>query len=175
MVEDKLKIIKKPVIAITMGDAAGIGPEIILKSLERESIYNICKPLILGDIRIMERIRDICERKSRISAVKDINNLKSKYGTIEVLNYDDVSPEDFCAAVKKGAFDVLGLSALLTTTMASIDLTVAAIEEAGFRENIKIIIGGAPVTQGYADKIGVDAFGRDAWDAVNKAEKLLSL
>ncbi|MBW2062958.1 MAG: corrinoid protein [Deltaproteobacteria bacterium] len=86
----------------------------------------------------------------------------------------DVSPEDFCKAVKEGAFDVLGMSALLTTTMASLDLTIEALNQAGLRHKIKIMIGGAPVTQDYADKIGANAFGLDAWDAITKAEKLLA-
>ncbi len=85
----------------------------------------------------------------------------------------DIPPEVFCKAVGEGDFDVLGLSALLTTTMANLDLTVKALAEAGLRDKVKVIIGGAPVTQEYADKIGADGFGEDAWDAVAKAERLL--
>ncbi|MBW2323301.1 MAG: cobalamin-dependent protein, partial [Deltaproteobacteria bacterium] len=77
-------------------------------------------------------------------------------------------------AVKEGSFDILGMSALLTTTMKSLDMTIKALEEAGLRDNVKVIIGGAPVTQDYADKIGADAFGEDAWDAITKAERLLA-
>ncbi|MBW1710506.1 MAG: cobalamin-dependent protein [Deltaproteobacteria bacterium] len=86
----------------------------------------------------------------------------------------DVPPEGFCEAVKEGSFDILGMSALLTTTMKSLDMTIKALEEAGLRDNVKVIIGGAPVTQDYADKIGADAFGEDAWDAITKAERLLA-
>ncbi|MBW2090901.1 MAG: corrinoid protein [Deltaproteobacteria bacterium] len=85
----------------------------------------------------------------------------------------DVSPEDFCRAVGEGSFDILGLSALLTTTMENLDLTIKALSDAGLRDKIKIMIGGAPVTQDYADRIGADAFGQDAWDAITKAENLL--
>jgi len=74
----------------------------------------------------------------------------------------DIAPEQFCAAVKAGDFDILGLSALLTTTMHVLDETIKALEDAKLRDRIKIMIGGAPVTQKYADKIGADAYGRDA-------------
>jgi 5-methyltetrahydrofolate--homocysteine methyltransferase len=85
----------------------------------------------------------------------------------------DIAPEQFCEAVKAGDFDILGLSALLTTTMHVLDETIKALEDAKLRDRIKIMIGGAPVTQKYADKIGADAYGRDAWEAVTKAEALL--
>jgi 5-methyltetrahydrofolate--homocysteine methyltransferase len=84
----------------------------------------------------------------------------------------DISPEQFCNAVKNNNFDVLGMSSLLTMTMPNLDETIKALEKAALREKIKIIIGGAPVTQEYADRIGADAYGKDAWDAVIKAESL---
>ncbi len=86
----------------------------------------------------------------------------------------DIAPKQFCEAVKNADFDILGLSALLTTTMPVLDQTIEALEHAGLRDRIKIMIGGAPVTQKYADKIGADAYGSDAWEAVTKAEALLS-
>lgn len=86
----------------------------------------------------------------------------------------DIAPEQFCQVVKQGNFDILGLSALLTTTMPVLDMTIKALENGGLRDKIKIMIGGAPVTQAYADKIGADAYGSDAWEAVTKAEALLS-
>lgn len=85
----------------------------------------------------------------------------------------DVPPEQFCEEIKKGNYDILGMSALLTTTMPSAAATVEALVEAGLRDKIKLMLGGAPVTQEYCDKIGVDAWGEDAWDAVQKAETLL--
>ncbi len=84
----------------------------------------------------------------------------------------DISPKQFCEAVKEGNYDVLGLSALLTMTMPNIELTIKALVDMGLREKTKIIIGGAPITQEYADKIGADAYGKDAWEAVTKAETL---
>ena len=86
----------------------------------------------------------------------------------------DISPEQFCKAVREGNYNILGMSALLTTTMPNAASTIRSLEDAGLRNKIKVIVGGAPVTQEFADEIGVDAYGKDAWDAVIKAEKLLS-
>lgn len=86
----------------------------------------------------------------------------------------DISPEQFCKAVREGNYNILGMSALLTTTMPNAASTIRSLEDARLRNKIKVIVGGAPVTQEFADKIGADAYGKDAWDAVIKAEKLLS-
>ena len=86
----------------------------------------------------------------------------------------DVSPEQFVQSVRDGA-DVIGLSALLTTTMPSMKATVDALQEAGLRDKTKVIIGGAPVTQKYADEIGADGYGRDAAAAANLTKTLLGV
>lgn len=86
----------------------------------------------------------------------------------------DISPEQFCKAVRDGNYNIVGMSALLTTTMPNAASTIRSLEDARLRNKIKVIVGGAPVTQEFADKIGADAYGKDAWDAVIKAEKLLS-
>ena len=85
----------------------------------------------------------------------------------------DVAPETFCSAIREGAYDILGISTLITVTMPAARQTVEAITEAGFRDKIKIMIGGAPVTQEFADMIGADAYAIDAWEAVTKAKDLL--
>lgn len=85
----------------------------------------------------------------------------------------DISPEQFCKAVREGNYNILGMSALLTTTMPNAASTIRSLEDAGLRNKIKVIVGGAPVTQEFADKIGADAYGKDAWNAVIKAERLL--
>jgi len=85
----------------------------------------------------------------------------------------DISPEQFCTAIREGDFDICGMSALLTMTMAQAAEAIKALKNAGLRDKVKIMIGGAPVTQEYAKQIGADAYGRDAWDALTKAEGLL--
>jgi len=85
----------------------------------------------------------------------------------------DVRMEDFVAAAQNGA-DVIGLSALLTTTMSNMGVIVKAIEAAGIRDQVKIIVGGAPITDEYAAKIGADGFAPDASQAVTLVKKLIA-
>ncbi len=87
----------------------------------------------------------------------------------------DVSPDDFVKAVMEDGAQVVGLSALLTTTMPSMQATIDALEEAGVRDKVKVMIGGAPVTQKYADEIGADGYGRDAAAASKLVQTLLNV
>ena len=87
----------------------------------------------------------------------------------------DVPPEKFVQKIQEIDPDILAMSALLSTTMPSMPLTVEAIKNAGVRDKVKIMIGGAPVTQKYADEIQADAYASDAGSAVNKAKSLLGV
>jgi len=86
----------------------------------------------------------------------------------------DVAPEKFVEAVKTEHPDIVAMSALLTTTTRSIVATINALEEAGLRDQIKIMIGGAPITQEFADKVGADGFAPDAGSAARKAKELVA-
>ncbi|MBQ7257844.1 MAG: corrinoid protein [Abditibacteriota bacterium] len=86
----------------------------------------------------------------------------------------DVSPEKFVEAAGNGA-QIIAMSALLTTTMPSMKSTIDALTEAGLKDKVKTMIGGAPVTQNYADEIGADGYSTDAASAVDKAIELLGL
>ena len=86
----------------------------------------------------------------------------------------DVKIEDIIDTVKKEEADVLGLSALLTTTMPEMQKVIEALEEAGLRNQLKIIVGGAPIDQSFADKIGADGFGADAVEAVQLAREIVA-
>ncbi len=86
----------------------------------------------------------------------------------------DVPPEKFVEAAQSGA-QVIGLSALLTTTMVAMKDVIESLKNAGLRDKVKIIIGGAPVTQNYADEIGADGYAPDAASAVDKVKELLAL
>jgi 5-methyltetrahydrofolate--homocysteine methyltransferase len=85
----------------------------------------------------------------------------------------DVSPEKFVEAVRAGGVDLVALSALLTTTMPNMKATIDALNAAGLRENVKVMIGGAPVTDSYAQQIGADGFAPDASRAVALAKSLV--
>ena len=85
----------------------------------------------------------------------------------------DVSPEKFVQTVKEKKAQIVGLSALLTTTMPSMKDVIKALEEEGIRNKVKVMIGGAPVTQSYADEIGADGYAPDAASAADKAKELI--
>ena len=84
----------------------------------------------------------------------------------------DVSPQTFVEAVKEHQPDFIAMSALLTTTMPNMQTTIAALEEAGVRDQVKVLIGGAPITDAYAEKIGADGYAPDASRAVKLAKAL---
>ena len=87
----------------------------------------------------------------------------------------DVAPEQFVAFLQENEdTDIVCCSALLTTTMPEIQATIKAIEEAGLRDKVKIMIGGAPVTQAYADEVGADAYTDDAGAASVRAVELMN-
>ena len=85
----------------------------------------------------------------------------------------DVHPDKFVQAVKDGA-ELIGMSAMLTTTMPNMKVTIDVLKEAGVRGGVKVMIGGAPLTQAYAEQIGADGYAGDASSAVRKAKELLS-
>jgi methylmalonyl-CoA mutase cobalamin-binding domain/chain len=85
----------------------------------------------------------------------------------------DVSPATFVGKVKETEANLLGLSALLTTTMTAQREVILAIEEAGIRDQIKVIVGGAPVTQEWAESIGADGYAEDAVGAVALGKRLV--
>ena len=86
----------------------------------------------------------------------------------------DVAPDKFVAAVKANGVDVIALSALLTTTMPNMLATVEALKAAGLRDKVKVMIGGAPVTDAYAKQIGADGYSADASAATRLARTLLA-
>jgi len=86
----------------------------------------------------------------------------------------NVSPERFISAVKEHQPDILGMSALLTTTMLNMNGVIQSLQSADLREKVKIMIGGAPVTQKYAEQIGADRYSPDAASAVEDAKMFLS-
>ena len=87
----------------------------------------------------------------------------------------DVTPEKFVEAARDEDVGLIGMSALLTTTMPSMKATIEGLQEAGLLGRVKVLIGGAPITQRYADEIGADGYAPDAASAVDKAKALVGL
>ena len=86
----------------------------------------------------------------------------------------DVSVDKFVEAVKVHQPNIVGMSALLTTTMVNMPEVIKALETAGLRDKVKIMIGGAPITQNYADQIGADGYSPDAASAVDNAKSFIA-
>ena len=86
----------------------------------------------------------------------------------------DVKIENLLETLQKENADILGLSALLTTTMPEMQHVIEAMQEAGLRDQVKVIVGGAPIDQAFADTIGADGFGKDAVEAVQLCRDLIS-
>jgi len=106
---------------------------------------------------------------------KNIVSAMLEGGGFEVTDLGaDVPPQKFVAAVKAGAPHLLCLSALLTVTMPAMKTTIDALVAAGVRDKIKVMVGGAPVTQRFADEIGADGYGENAAVAVSVARKLVA-
>ena len=87
----------------------------------------------------------------------------------------DTSPDRFIEAVEEHAAPLLGMSALLTTTMPNMGKTIEAFIDADLRDNVKIMVGGAPVTQDFADDMGADGYGKDAVACVTLAKRLMGV
>ena len=87
----------------------------------------------------------------------------------------DISPEKFVEKTRELKPDIVGLSALLSTTMPAMAQTIEALQKAGLRDKVKVMIGGAPVTEKYAQQINADSYAPDAGSAVNKAKALLGI
>lgn len=150
-------------------------PEVMMAAKAMQAGINIVKPLLAetdvpskGTIIIGTVAGDLHDIGKNLVAMI----LES--GGFKVIDLGvDVSPEKFVAAVKEHKPQVLGMSALLTTTMPRMQETIQALEEAGLRRQVKVIIGGAPVTESFANEIGADGYGADAMSAKDLCERLM--
>jgi len=104
---------------------------------------------------------------------KDLVAMMVEGAGFEVINLGaEITAEQFVNAVKEHKPNIIGMSALLTTTMIHMPDVIDALKQAGLRDQVKVIIGGAPVTQAYADKIGADGYAADAASATKLAKSL---
>jgi len=105
---------------------------------------------------------------------KNIVSMMLKGARFEVVDLGiDVPPGKFLEIVQTASPDIIAMSSLLTTSMGAMNDTIKILKEAGLRDKVKIIVGGAPITQDYADSIGADSYAKDAATAVDKAKEML--
>ncbi len=138
---------------LIIGRAFNVALEVISPMLTEEETYS--GTVIIGTVK--GDLHDIGKNLVKM--------LMGSTGTKVIDLGVDVSPQTFVEAAKEHKPDIIAMSALLTTTMVQISQTIKALEKEGVREDVKIIIGGAPVTEHYAKNVGADYFAVDAGTA----------
>lgn len=152
-------------------------PEVLRSARSMQSSMNILKPLLAKSGAKMVGKVILGTVKGDLHDIgKNLVSMMCEGAGFEVKDLGkDVSPEAFVQAVKEYEPDILGMSALLTTTMRNMEHTIKALEEAGVRDRVKIMIGGAPVTQTFADQIGADGYASNAASASEMAKKFVTV
>lgn len=152
-------------------------PEVLISARAMHTSLEILKPLLSEHNIRPQGIFMIGTVKGDIHDIgKNLVGMLMEGAGFEVIDLGvDVPPEKFVKAVRMENPDILGMSALLTVTMQEMKEVIDLMEIEGLRPKVKIMIGGAPVTQDFADSIGADAYGEDARDAVEKAKTLLGI
>jgi 5-methyltetrahydrofolate--homocysteine methyltransferase len=164
------------VVGVRMRDGDCFIPEVLLSARVMQSCLDLLRPHMAageaagGGVVVIGTVEgDLHDIGKNLVAM-----LLSGAG-FEVVNLGTgVTPAQFVAAVAEHKPDILGMSALLTTTIPKMKATIEALKEAGLRESVKVMVGGAPVTQAFADEIGADGYGANAGGAVDGAKRLLA-
>ena len=152
-------------------------PELLIAARAMQKALAILKPLLTeGEVKAAGRVVIGTVKGDLHDIGKNLVSMMLQGAGFEIVDLGvDVAPDKFVDAVKQNKADVIALSALLTTTMPSMKTTIEALKAAGLRDRVKVIIGGAPVTQRYADEIGADGYAPDANSAVRRTRELLKI
>ena len=150
-------------------------PELLIAARAMQGGLDILKPLLVSeDVQPIGKVVTGTVKGDLHDIGKNLVGMMMKGAGFEIIDLgSDVSPEQFITAVKENGAQLVAMSALLTTTMANMPATIKAFEDAGLRDSVKILVGGAPVTQAFADKIGADGFASDASQAAKVALTLV--
>ena len=153
-------------------------PELVLAAKAADAAVSILEPELIKQGDSDDKLGKVlmASVKGDIHDIgKNIVSLLLKAGGFEVVDIGvDKTGEEIMAAAAEYQVDVIGLSALLTTTIPKMSEFMELLQESGVREKYKVIVGGAPVTQEFADQIGADGYGADASRAVSVAKKLVA-
>ena len=151
-------------------------PEVINIANNFKKSVAVIKPLIMDtDIKLAGKVLIGTVAGDMHDVGKNIVVLMLEANGFEVIDLGvNVTNQDFVDKAKEHNVDVLGMSALLTTTMPNISQIIDILKEQGLNGRVKTIIGGAPINETFAQEVGADAYGHDAIDAVDKIKVLLS-
>ncbi len=150
-------------------------PEVLIAARAMHAGMDVLKPLLAeSDVPSAGKVVIGTVKGDLHDIGKNLVAMMLEGGGFEVIDLGvDTSPEKFIEAIREKQPDIVGMSALLTTTMVNMKTTIDAFVEAGVRDQVKVMIGGAPVTQRYADEIGADGYAPDAASAVDLARSLV--
>ncbi len=150
-------------------------PEMLIAARAMQAGMNVIRPMLAaGGVEATGRVVLGTVQGDLHDIGKNLVGMMLEGAGFEVTDLGtDVPPARFVEAAHGGA-NLVALSALLTTTMTKMPAVLAALDDAGIRHGVKVIIGGAPLTQDYADKIGADGYAPDASQAVSVAKRLLA-
>lgn len=150
-------------------------PELLVSARAMQAGMNVLKPLLVqANIQSAGKVVAGTVQGDLHDIGKNLVCMMLEGAGFEIVDLgSDVKPEQFIEAVQSTGANIVAMSALLTTTMPNMKTTIEAIKSAGIRENVKVMVGGAPLTQQYADEIGADGYAQDANRAVAVAKSLL--
>lgn len=150
-------------------------PEMLLSAKAMKAAMEVLHPLLVeSGVKMKGKIAIGTVEGDLHDIGQNLVSMMLEGAGFEVINLGAETPADtFVQSVKENKPDIVGMSALLTTTMLHMPEVIDALKEAGLRDQVKVMIGGAPVTQSYADEIGADGYAPDAASAVKLANKLL--
>ena len=151
-------------------------PEMLIAARAMQASVAILKPkLIEADVKPLGKVVIGTVKGDLHDIGKNLVAMMMEGAGFEIIDMGtDVAPEKFVEAVKEHNAEFIGMSALLTTTMPAMRTTVDALQEAGVRDKVKIMIGGAPVTQKFADEVGADIYAPDGPSAARKAKETIN-
>lgn len=152
-------------------------PEMLIAARAMQTGLAVLKPLLVeGELKSAGRVVMGTVKGDLHDIGKNLVSMMLEGAGFEVTDLGvDVPPERFVDAVREKKPDLVGMSALLTTTMPTMGSTIKALVEAGLRDSVKVMVGGAPLTQGYAEQVGADGYAPDAASAVGKARELVGI
>ncbi|ADG80923.1 Methionine synthase [Thermincola ferriacetica] len=150
-------------------------PEVLMCAKAMAAGVEIVKPLIAdNDVQSKGKVVLGTVKGDLHDIGKNLVAMMMESGGLEVINLGiDVSPEKFADAVREHEPQIVAMSALLTTTMPAMKETIEYLEQAGLRDKVKVIVGGAPITKDFADSIGADGFAPDAASATDLCKELI--
>ena len=151
-------------------------PEVLIAARAMHAGMEILKPLLVDTgVKPVGRVAIGTVKGDLHDIGKNLVSMMLEGGGFEVIDLGvDVSPDKFISAINQGV-QLIGMSALLTTTMMSMKTTIQAIDVANLRDKVKIMVGGAPVTVAFSQEIKADGYAADAASAVDLAKSLLTI